>query len=70
MNDEYICDDRNYGISEKYKNMTEEEIEEEFKKRFGDIKLPEWLCRHLALSTLRNQGAFLYPKSRWDNDGK
>ena len=41
MNDEYICDDINYGISEKYKNMTEEEIEEEFKKRFGDIKLPE-----------------------------
>ena len=33
MNDEYICDDRNYGISEKYKNMTEEEIEEERKEQ-------------------------------------
>lgn len=38
MDNDYICDDREIKISDRIKNMTDEEIEEEFKKRFGDIE--------------------------------
>lgn len=36
MNDEYICDDRPIEMSEKIANMTDEELEAEFQKRFGE----------------------------------
>lgn len=35
MNDEYICDDRPIEKSARIKNMSDEEFEIEFKKRFG-----------------------------------
>ena len=38
MKDEYICDDRPIEVSEEIKKMTDEEIEEEFKKRFSDYE--------------------------------
>lgn len=38
MKGEYICDDRPVEVSEKIKKMTDEEIEEEFKKRFSDYE--------------------------------
>lgn len=34
MDNEYICDDRVVEVSEKIAKMTDEEIEQEFKKRF------------------------------------
>lgn len=41
MDNDYICDDREIEIPERIKNMTDEEAKEEFKRIFGDIKLPE-----------------------------
>ena len=38
MKGEYICDDRHVEVSEEIKKMTDEEIEEEFKKRFSDYE--------------------------------
>lgn len=35
MSEDYICDDRNIAVSKEIENMTDEEIEKEFKKRFG-----------------------------------
>jgi hypothetical protein len=37
MKKERICDDRLIEPSEYIKNMSDEELEEEFQKRFGDI---------------------------------
>lgn len=36
-NNDFICYDREIEPTEKIKNMTEEELEAEFYKRFGDI---------------------------------
>ncbi len=38
MEGEYICDDRPVEVSEEIQKMTDEEIEEEFKKRFSDYE--------------------------------
>jgi hypothetical protein len=39
--DDCICYDRPIPISEKFLKMTDEEIEVEFKKRFGDVATNE-----------------------------
>ena len=38
-NDEYIVDDRPRGIPEDIKNMTDEEVEAEIRRRFPNAKL-------------------------------
>lgn len=37
MNKDMICGDRPIEPGERIKNMTDEEIEEEFQRLFGDI---------------------------------
>ena len=37
MDKERICDDRPIEASEEIKKMSEEELEQEFQRRFGDI---------------------------------
>ena len=39
MSEDYICDDRNIAVSKEIENMTDEEIEKEFKKRFGFLNV-------------------------------
>lgn len=38
MDKEYICDDRPIEVSKEIADMTDEEIEEEFQKRFGEYE--------------------------------
>lgn len=36
MNKEYICDDRPIKVSDEIQEMSDEEIEKEFQKRFNE----------------------------------
>lgn len=35
MSTDYICDDRNMTVPKEIEDMSDDEIEKEFKKRFG-----------------------------------